>query len=154
MTSAPARRGVVRTLGQRSLVLWEILRALVPLTFIELSLRNTDLRTTCRRLRLAVDLDSAEPPATTPVVLSGQPRRAARATALLVRHWPAGDTCLRRCLLLGHRLRDLGPVLRIGVLRKPDGGFAAHSWLELDGATFDPGAADFAVLGAAGPVAR
>ncbi|MGH3933153.1 MAG: lasso peptide biosynthesis protein, partial [Pseudonocardiaceae bacterium] len=58
--------------------------------------------------------------------------------------------CLRQCLLIGHRLRRLGPVLRIGVKRDANGVFCAHSWLEVEGSTLDPTAAEFAVLGSAG----
>ncbi len=73
-----------------------------------------------------------------------------RAACLVVSHWPAGDTCLRRCLLIGHRLHRLEPVLRIGVRRDAAGRFSAHSWLEIDGATLDPAASAYAALGSAG----
>lgn len=145
---------LARVVARNGLLIWEIVAALAVMPFIELSLRRSDLRTTCHRLGLTLDLDSATPPATIPVVLPRRSRHRLRAAALVTRYWPADDTCLRRCLLLGHRLRGRGPVLRIGVRRRPDGGFAAHSWLELDGATFDPGAAEFAVLGTAEQVDR
>lgn len=139
----------MRCHARRLLVGWEVLRALPVLAFIELSLRTGELPRLCRRLALSLDLDSGIPPATTAVVLPRRTRHAVRGSTLAVALWPAGDTCLRRCLVLGHRLRELGPVLRIGVGRGPDGAFAAHSWLELDGATFDSTAAGFAVLGSA-----
>jgi hypothetical protein len=120
------------------------------MVFIELSLRWSDLPTMCRRLRLALDLDSGVPPASEVVVLKGRSRRVVRGTLIVAAHWPAGDTCLRRSLLLGHRLRRMRPVLRIGVKRDADGAFLAHSWLELDGATFDPSSVDFVALGAVG----
>ena len=140
----------MRRLARWLLVAWEATRAVPVLAFIELGLRTGELPALCRLLGLSLDLDSGAPSATTPAVLPRRTRHAVRGSLLAVAHWPAGDTCLRRCLLLGHRLRELGPVLRIGVGRAPDGAFTAHSWLELDGATFDPTAAGFAVLGSAG----
>lgn len=140
----------MRRVARRLLVGWEAVRALLVLAFIELGLRTGELPALCRRLGVSLDLDSGEPPMTTPVVLPRRSRHAVRGASLAVSRWPAGDTCLRRCLLLGHRLRALEPVLRIGVRRGSDGAFAAHSWLELSGATLDPTAVGFAVLGSAG----
>lgn len=140
----------MRRHARRVLVGWEALRALPVLAFIEFGLRTGELPRLCRRLGLPLDLDSGAPPATSAVMLPRGTRHAVRGSALAVAHWPGGDTCLRRCLALGHRLRGLGPVLRIGVGRRADGTFTAHSWLELDGATLDPAAAGFASLGPAG----
>lgn len=62
--------------------------------------------------------------------------------------WPFGDTCLRRCLLLGQRLRRLDPVLRIGVHADgPAGRPGAHSWLEIGGLPLEAGVERFALLG-------
>jgi hypothetical protein len=117
------------------------------LVAIEVSLRRTTLPATCRRLRVRLDLDGATASVhgSTPVL----PRWAlprVRAARLVAAHWPAGDTCLRRCLLLGHRLRRLDPVLRIGVRRDSAGAFEAHSWLEIGGRPLDLDAAGFAAL--------
>lgn len=126
----------------------EVLRAIGPMVAVEVLLHTTDLPTACRLLGVAHDLASADPPAPEIAVLPRRTRRVVLACDLVVSRWPFGDTCLRRCLLTGRRLRDLGPVLRIGVRRNPGGAFAAHSWLEVDGRTLDPGAAAFAPLGA------
>lgn len=40
--------------------------------------------------------------------------------------------CLRRALVLGSLLRDLSPLLRLGVVRSAHG-IQAHAWLELEG---------------------
>jgi len=130
----------------------ETVRALWTMVLIEVSLRTADLPTTCRRIRLRLDLRSATPPALEPVVLPRNARPAMWAARAVTSRWPAGDTCLRRCLLAGHRLRALDPVLRIGVKRDENGVFAAHSWLEIDGRSLDPAAAEYAVLGSAGEV--
>lgn len=125
----------------------EIVRALGPLLFIELTLRTTDLPTTCRRMGFICDLADGRAPAAEEAVLPRRTRAAVLAVDALLARWPFGDTCLRRCLLLGHRLRALEPVLRIGV-RRDAHGFAAHSWLELPDGTLDSTAAEYQVLGA------
>jgi hypothetical protein len=61
--------------------------------------------------------------------------------------WPFGDTCLRRCLVLGQRLRHLDPVLRIGVAVGGDGSWSAHSWLEIGGRSLDVEAEKYARFG-------
>lgn len=132
------------------LVAWEILRALGSMSLIEISLRTTSLPVTCRRLGVECDLTTAAPPAQEPVVLPRRARAAVVASLAVVSRWPAGDTCLRQCLLIGRRLRPLAPVLRIGVRRDADGAFSAHSWLEFGGKTLDPAASGFAALGSAG----
>lgn len=129
---------------------WEVLRALGPMAFIEIALRSLDLPTTCRRLGVGYDPSGSQPPAPALAVLPRRTRITVMAVLAVAAHWPPGDTCLRRCLLLGHRLRELDPVLRIGVRRGPDGEFSAHSWLEFDGCTLDPVAFGFAPLGSAG----
>jgi hypothetical protein len=50
--------------------------------------------------------------------------------------------CLRRSLVMGHVLRRHDPVLRIGV-RRTDGGFAAHAWVEVAGEAVEAGAEEY-----------
>lgn len=128
----------------------ELLRALGTLVAVEGFLRTVDLPTACRLLAVDLDVASRAPAATVPAVLPRGLRRAVRAHLAVLSRWPMGDTCLRRSLLLGRRLRRLHPVLRIGVTRDTGGGFAAHSWLEIGGRTLDPGAAAFTPLGPVG----
>jgi hypothetical protein len=123
----------------------ELVRALWWLARIELGLRRGDLPTLCRTLGIEHDLRSATPPATDLVVLPRRTRTAVLACACAVAIWPAGDTCLRRCLVLGRRLRMLDPVLRIGVRRDTE--LVVHSWLEIGGRTLDATAAQYATLG-------
>lgn len=129
---------------------WEVPRALVTLIRAEYGLRTSDLPTTCRRLGVRLELESHAPPAGERAVLPRRMRTPVVAATLVLARWPAGDTCLRRCLLVGHRLRRLGPTLRIGVHRDPAGAFSAHSWLEIEGRTLDPSAGRYVTLGAAG----
>ena len=50
--------------------------------------------------------------------------------------------CLRRSLVMGHVLRRHDPVLRIGV-RRTDGGFSAHAWVEVAGEAVEAGAEEY-----------
>lgn len=129
----------------------ELLRALGTMVVVETCLRSVDLPTTCRWLGVDTDLTSPAPVATVPAMLPPGTARAVRAHIAVASRWPLGDTCLRRSLLVGRRLRVLDPVLRIGVSRAAGGQFAAHSWLEIDGRTLDPQAVAFAPLGSIGP---
>jgi hypothetical protein len=112
---------------------------------VELGLRFTTLPRVARLLGLPLALGGASP-ATQPVVL---PRRTAwrmRVVDAVMRRWPWGDTCLRRSLVTGHRLRSLGPVLRLGVRDVVTHQLAAHAWLEIDGGSLDPEADAYAPL--------
>lgn len=64
----------------------------------------------------------------------------------VLRHWPFGDTCLRRCLILGQRIRRLDPVLVIGVRHDEHGELAAHAWLTVGGVALDTLAEQYAPL--------
>lgn len=82
--------------------------------------------------------------------LSATERRRLRAAWRVLRHWPFGDTCLRRALVGGHVLRRRKPVLRVGVA-KVEGRIQAHAWLEIDGVSLDPvGAATYRTFEALG----
>ncbi|HET8643287.1 MAG TPA: lasso peptide biosynthesis B2 protein [Pseudonocardiaceae bacterium] len=139
--------------GGRVRLAWEALRALWPLALVEVGLRTSDLTATCRRLRVRCDLASPALPATEPTppaelaVLPAGTVATVRACRAVLARWPGGNTCLRQCLLIGHRLRGLDPVLRIGVRRDRDGSFSAHSWLEIRGRALDPTASEYAALG-------
>jgi len=124
-----------------------VMMAQVLLLFVrvELGLRLGSLQRLCRALGIATT------PPTGPAAGAAEfPRDLARAAIAGVdrvgRWWPWGDTCLRRCLVLGRLLAAAEPVLVIGVARSADGTFGAHSWLEFGGETFDPRARDFARL--------
>ncbi len=138
------------TLRRRVRVVLELAHAACWIAVIEVMLRTGELPATCRRLGIACDLESAAPAATERAVLPRNTRPAVLAACVVAARWPAGDTCLRRCLLIGHRLRRLGPVLRIGVRRDATGEFAAHSWLEIAGRTLDTESANYTPLGTVG----
>jgi hypothetical protein len=73
-------------------------------------------------------------------------RRRAVAVNRVFRHWPFDATCLRRALVLGQRIRRLGPTLVIGVRRDDSGALAAHAWLVVAGVALDPLATQFEAL--------
>lgn len=121
-------------------------RALLLLLRVERGLRRGTLPTLADDLGITLDLDSSSEPDPVPAVLPASTQITVRAAERVLRRWPFGDTCLRRCLVLGVVLADLHPVLRIGV--KSDGaGFAAHSWLEVDGHPTEPVTGTFHSLG-------
>lgn len=110
---------------------------------VEVGLRTTRLPTLCRRLHIT--LGSMSP--ASPTSYAGGARggvtpahalRCSRAVLRVSERWPLGDTCLRRCLVLGTMLRRTGPVLVLGVRRDDTGAVVAHSWLEIHGRAIDP----------------
>ena len=63
----------------------------------------------------------------------------------LYRSWPRKNSCLRRALVLGFRIRGANPVLLIGVA-KEDGKIRAHAWIEVDDQVIGERGGDFAPL--------
>lgn len=126
----------------------ETLIVMAVAAYVELRLRFGTLPALTDRLGIRLDLHSG---------VIGQPGavlprwcvRRIVTTHRILGHWPFGDTCLRRCLVLGQRLHGLDPVLRIGVRSADDGRLEAHSWLEIDGMVLDPSAIQFLPLTAA-----
>ncbi|WP_380165878.1 lasso peptide biosynthesis B2 protein [Jannaschia sp. R86511] len=114
---------------------------------VEVGLRVTTLPRLARLLRVRLDLDEHGAVLDEVPVLPGWARRPARATAVVLSRRPFQDTCLRRCLVLGSRIRGLDPVLRIGVRRSGTGGWEAHSWLEVGGRSLDPSREDYSTFG-------
>lgn len=117
---------------------------------VEIGLRCTSLPRLARVLGIRIGADTTPPVAgeaptggSEPVVLPRWSRRRVRASNRVLDHWPFGNTCLRQCLVLGQRLRQLEPVLRIGVRAEPDGKLLAHSWLEIGGLSIDPRSTTF-----------
>ena len=118
---------------------------LATAVLVEVGLRTLSLPTLCRILGIDLDVRSAAMPGAE-VVLPRWSARSVRAVDRVLRPWPFGDTCLRRCLVLGRELRTLQPVLRIGVRLEHDRA-EGHSWLEIDGVPLDAGANRFASFG-------
>lgn len=114
----------------------EIIAAAVVACFVEVAIRTRPLPVVARRLGVPLSSDPL-PSASTPANPSRRTVRQVRMVRRVMRHWPWGDTCLRHALVLGHRLRRLDPVLRVGV-GKFAGEIKAHAWLEVDGRLLDP----------------
>jgi hypothetical protein len=136
----------MRSLLSRALSALLTLRWMLALALVEVGLRTSRLPRICRVLGLATDLRSGAASSGAVWRIPATRHRQARAVLRATQWWPFGDTCLRQCLLMGRMLRSEHPVLRIGVQRTADGVFAAHSWLEIDGRTLDPAAAEYALL--------
>lgn len=126
----------------------ETLIVIAVAAYVEMRLRRGTLPALTDRLGIRLDLHSGE---------VGQPGavmprwcgRRITTTYRVLRYWPFGNTCLRRCLVMGQRLHALDPVLRIGVRTAEAGGVEAHSWLEIDGKVLDLSAGEYLVLTAA-----
>jgi hypothetical protein len=122
------------------------LRVLWLFAVVEGGLRVSDLPSVCRRLgiRLSGATTSDDD---RPQLMS---RRVATDAWTIVRQvsrrWPWGDTCLRRCLVLGAVLAPAQPTLVLGVRKSQDGDFGAHAWLEFGGVPIDPSSSDFSRL--------
>lgn len=82
---------------------------------------------------------------------SGRPpawksRERLRAVNSLFDVWPATGTCLRRSLVQGYLLRELRPVLRVGVRHDASGQLLAHAWVEIDGKSLDSASTEYVAL--------
>jgi Transglutaminase-like superfamily len=141
MRVAGTRPALARRLMDWGRDVRELLVVLVIACLVEVSLRRSTLPATTERLGIALDTtggsEAMSRVAASPM-LAVTARRQVRAVQLVVGRWPFGDTCLRRCLVLGQRLRRFDPVLVIGVRRTAPDGFAAHSWLVVGGQSLDP----------------
>ena len=127
----------------------EIVVVVFLAAYVEVGLRRCTLPELARRLHVRMDLTSDAGPTPEEIVLPSGARGSIAAVYRVLAHWPWGDTCLRRALLLGHRLSWLDPTLRIGVRRAGDGRVGAHAWLEINGRSIDPEAEEFVAFGAA-----
>jgi hypothetical protein len=96
-------------------------------------------------VRLAGECDD-EPSRQPPDVAPEWFRRRSAAMHRVLRHWPFGDTCLRRSLILGQRIRQLDPVLVIGVRHDEYGKLTAHAWLTVGSVALDTLAEQYAPL--------
>ena len=111
------------------------LRVVVTIGVVEVLIRSIRLPRLSRVLGCPVDLTPVQPDVEHLAIseLPAAPRRQVRCTIRVARVWPFADgPCLRRTLVSGHLLRDLGPTIRLGVGRAGDT-ISAHAWLEIDG---------------------
>lgn len=143
---APVTR--VLALGPRR---WALLgRVACTAALVEPAIRLLPLRTAARLAGACLVLDDVAADRDAWAELSEADRERCDLALRLLRRRPFRATCLRRSLVLATLLRHRTPALRVGVA-KSGGVVAAHAWLELDGATLDPDAADYRGLA---PVAR
>ncbi len=112
---------------------------------VGLSLSTLPRLTKLLGIRLAGDSDDDPTGQATDVSPEWFGRRNA-AVHRVFRHWPFGDTCLRRALVLAQRIRRLDPVLVIGVRHDEHGKLAAHAWLTVGGVALDTLAEQYAPL--------
>ena len=111
----------------------------------EVAVRVGELPAMAKRLGISFETQTA-PQRAKPAGLSRATidRRAASVDRLY-RAWPRKDSCLRRALVLGFRIRAAHPTLRIGVAKENDE-IRAHAWIEVDGRVIGDETGDFAPL--------
>lgn len=143
-------RGALRTLRLREVP--DLVRSTVAATRMEVALRRDPLDVVARHMGARLCTQPVAPGAGSEgghgAALAFTDAELARlGTARRVtRHWPFGDTCLRRSLMVAHQLRDRSSELYVGVA-KTDGVVTAHAWLVVDGVNLDPtGSAQFRIL--------
>lgn len=137
--------GRVSVHGVQPVDLARTAQAFLVAAAVEVGLRSVRLPRLSRLLGVPLDTAAATEPgdAARPVVVPHRARRRLTATRRAMKYWPFGDSCLRVALVGGFLVRDLDPVLRIGVATQ-DGEVKAHAWLEIGGLSLDPGSIDFA----------
>lgn len=148
-TEPIAAAGVARRWAvdrRRLLLVVEMARVAGVACAVELALRVSRLPRVAQWCGVRLDVTSASTTGPRDPDLPARTQLQRRAVALVMRRWPFGDTCLRRCLVLGQRLRGLDPVLRIGVAMDREQGFRGHSWLEVHGYVLG-GDRDFTAFG-------
>ncbi|MEP7054461.1 MAG: lasso peptide biosynthesis B2 protein [Actinomycetota bacterium] len=129
-------RAGTRLHGVPSLVR-EVLRVLALAAVVEWRLRRTPIRSLAAGMGVPL-ADDGRPKAEPAGVLPGWAELRLRSVDIAFKIWrfgAAGD-CLRRSLVTGHLLRELGPVLRLGV-RRDGAQVRAHAWIEVRGVAID-----------------
>lgn len=125
-----------RTVRRRLLALSALVHTLAVAAVLEVALRTLPLPRIARALGVALALDAEEAPRPDPpkLLLTPAERRRLRAVDRVMRHWRLSPgICLRQALLAGYHLRRHGPRLHLGV-RRFEGAFGAHAWLDVAGA--------------------
>jgi hypothetical protein len=135
-----------------------LLAAFGVAVFVEIGLRVTTLSRLARILRVPLATGqqasaTAPQPGGNPAALPAWARRRIRATRWMLHRWPFGDTCLRQALVSGQRVRELNPLLHVGVT-KLDGEVRAHAWLVVSGVVVDPMRAASSYLSLVAPTAE
>jgi hypothetical protein len=125
----------------------ELLQLIVLAAGAEVAVRTVALPKLTRRLGIGLggpDATHSPTPRTRSLSRDTIDRRAA-AVDRLYRVWPRRDSCLRRALVLGFRIRAARPTMQIGVA-KEEGRVRAHAWIEVDGRVVGDDSGDYAPL--------
>ena len=126
----------------------ELLELLFLASIAEVAVRLIRLPSLTRRLGITLveDGDGASTPAAAKGTLSAATiERRAASVDRLYRAWPRHNSCLRRSLVLGFRVRRAHPTMRIGVAQEA-GEIRAHAWIEVDGRVLGEATGDYAPL--------
>lgn len=114
----------------------QVWRTAAIAVFVEALLRCTSLPRTCRLLGLTLgDATDAPPTHTRPTPSPDDIEFVQILVSHVYSFVPRWDTCLRRALTTGFRLRRFHPQLVLGVKKHPS--LRAHAWLLLGGVALD-----------------
>jgi Transglutaminase-like superfamily len=142
--------GRLARLGRLTVRDWyETIVVVLVAAVVEASVRSTRLPVLARRLGIRLADGEGGGAGQSGRYRPGVASRRLAAVERIMKRWPFGDTCLRRCLVTGQRVRKLAPVLHIGVTNGSSG-ITAHSWIEIDGRSLDPSSGQFLALQGAG----
>jgi Transglutaminase-like superfamily len=112
-------------------------RTAVSALLVEGLIRFTPLPRTCRLLGVRLGPTADDAVTRTNPGLDARVSSIATEVARVYTSLPLPDTCLRRALTAGFRLRHLQPRLVLGV--RKGAAFRAHAWLEVGGQVLDWG---------------
>lgn len=132
-----ARR--LRQTGWRESI--ELLYTALLAVIAELAVRMVPLP----RLTAALGIDLQTPSSSRELATDPEIPRRAEIVDKLYRYWPRRNSCLRRGVVLGFRLRRWAPTLMLGVDRSTSE-LRAHAWVEVSGEVVGDETGDFAPL--------
>lgn len=140
MNGSSARRQVLHLLrhGRRRTRL-ELIKCLLGAAAAEVAVRLLPLPRAARAFGATFDGDDTQGlPSNDVTLLPYWAQRKVACVLLVMDAWPGDGLCLRRSLVLAHRLRTLTPRLDIGV-RSDAGSVTAHAWVVVGGVAIEPG---------------
>lgn len=111
----------------------------------EVAVRFISLRKLTRSLGIQMRDASPDSGGSTTETIDASLLERADAVSKVYRVWPGDGSCLRRSVVLGFRLREHQPVLRLGVGRNA-GKIEGHAWIEVDGMVVGEGPGDYIPL--------
>ena len=124
----------------------EMLIVLILATICEATIRFRTLPAMARTFGVGFESDAGAQLPEPVMSLDDCARMRLLMVRAVMRNWPVDGACLRHALVAGHRIRRLGPVLKVGVARHTGEAVSAHAWLEIGGRSLDVDSAEYLEL--------